>query len=387
MKKIFTLIAVACVAMSANAQDSYRSVVITEGGNITFATEFGSVCEPVMKTVKTYDEEGNETGTEEVVDYYKATNVEDGRVVVDVVTPNMKVQAVGGSVPAKEESLASGAQAILADGTVTQWDDIKWELKNHKTDINDEANTKIYIVNGSGNPFVGLSAVQVSKDGEVVEGAYKADYEFYEPDGSKGLPQVGLYYKFTPQTDGKLKVLIWANKGRRKTFLVPESTKQAITYEVEGYINNNKIVDADGNKVLNAEGKEMMKLLSDADVKAVWQEEFDKAVASAISGGKTEEEALAETHKSLDWVIGHWNQAFWGWLSFDAVAGETYWLFQHSSQIGFGGFEFTSTGSNGIANVNAEDNADAPVFNLAGQRVAAGTKGLLIKNGKKFIVK
>ena len=40
------------------------------------------------------------------------------------------------------------------------------------------------------------------------------------------------------------------------------------------------------------------------------------------------------------YVIGNGNQNFWGWLTFDVEAGEEYWVFQHSSQIGFGGFEF-----------------------------------------------
>lgn len=50
--------------------------------------------------------------------------------------------------------------------------------------------------------------------------------------------------------------------------------------------------------------------------------------------------------------------------------------------ISFGG------DATGIIEVNAAANAaDAPAFNLAGQRVANGTKGLLIKNGKKFVNK
>ena len=40
------------------------------------------------------------------------------------------------------------------------------------------------------------------------------------------------------------------------------------------------------------------------------------------------------------YVIGNGGQNFWGWLTFDVEAGEEYWVFQHSSQIGFGGFEF-----------------------------------------------
>lgn len=42
----------------------------------------------------------------------------------------------------------------------------------------------------------------------------------------------------------------------------------------------------------------------------------------------------------------------------------------------------------GISGVTVDEAAaDAPTYNLAGQRVAADTKGLVIKNGKKFINK
>ncbi|MGN1375092.1 MAG: hypothetical protein ACI4V5_00910 [Prevotella sp.] len=41
-------------------------------------------------------------------------------------------------------------------------------------------------------------------------------------------------------------------------------------------------------------------------------------------------------------------------------------------------------GINGIT-VDGADNANAPVFNLAGQRVSKEAKGILIQNGKKFI--
>lgn len=45
-------------------------------------------------------------------------------------------------------------------------------------------------------------------------------------------------------------------------------------------------------------------------------------------------------------------------------------------------------GTSGIDNIKATaENADAPVYNLAGQRVSKDTKGMLIRNGKKFIVK
>ena len=47
----------------------------------------------------------------------------------------------------------------------------------------------------------------------------------------------------------------------------------------------------------------------------------------------------------------------------------------------------TTAGATAISNVNAEMNADAPVYNLAGQRVARAEKGIFIQNGKKVIMK
>ena len=76
-----------------------------------------------------------------------------------------------------------------------------------------------------------------------------------------------------------------------------------------------------------------------------------------------------------------------GNLTFDAAANETYYIFCKSTQVGFGGFEFTA-GTNGISDITADKaKADAPVFNLAGQRVSKNAKGILIQNGKKFIAK
>ena len=42
----------------------------------------------------------------------------------------------------------------------------------------------------------------------------------------------------------------------------------------------------------------------------------------------------------------------------------------------------------GINNITTEAaDADAPVYNLSGQRVGKNAKGVLIKNGKKYVVK
>lgn len=49
---------------------------------------------------------------------------------------------------------------------------------------------------------------------------------------------------------------------------------------------------------------------------------------------------------------------------------------------------FSKNGATGINKVVADEaNANAPVYNLSGQRVGKNAKGVLIKNGKKYVVK
>lgn len=55
-----------------------------------------------------------------------------------------------------------------------------------------------------------------------------------------------------------------------------------------------------------------------------------------------------------------------------------------ATTIGNISFAGAGTGINGIT-VDGADNANAPVYNLAGQRVSKDAKGILIQNGKKFI--
>ena len=57
------------------------------------------------------------------------------------------------------------------------------------------------------------------------------------------------------------------------------------------------------------------------------------------------------------------------------------------NQLGFFGYEFTPSDASGISNLKSVDNTDAPIYNLAGQKVSNDYKGLVIKNGKKSIKK
>lgn len=284
-----------------------------------------------------------------------------------------------------------------------EWGDVTWEVKNNQ--VNDLVNP-IYIVNGQGNAYEKIMAEEVYTDDQPT-GTYRACYGYLDYESGKtGIPGYGLYYKFTPSVAGNLKVTIWANKGNRKTFVVKGSTGTPLVphvdYKIEGYVNGIKGED----------GK--LQFFDNEGIKARHDEQ----------GANT-------------YVIDKGNAHFWGYISFPVEANESYYVFQASSQIGFGGFEFGSVsyvsapdgvmddefnhgvkndkgevvtitrenivveaqGSStptsvvpnldpsGISSVKAVANTNAPIYNLAGQKVNSSFKGIAIQNGKKFVVK
>ena len=323
MKKIFTLVSMALFAMSMDAQDVYNAIV---DGKL--ASEFAAV------TGKGDGEGG------------VANNSADGKSIVTINKGKATVTAVGGTTPANDETIGGGAQQIVpgavidADkhiyevASVGAWNDISWG-KTNQGDID------FWYVTGKGNPYVKMNAIENSKDDEW-QGNYKADYVYYNPDGSLGMPITGLYYKFTASAAGAFKVKVWANKGNRQTFVVNAKTKKAERLLASGYING--VNDADGKK----------KLLTVEQVDSVHHVYIYSKYEAAVAKGKADDETqeafeqrIADLKATADadsitnqYVIGNGGQNFWGWLTFDVEAGEEYWVFQHSSQIGFGGFEF-----------------------------------------------
>ena len=320
MKKLFTLVSMALFAMSMDAQDVYNA--IADG---KLASEFAAVA-------------GENGGV--------ANNSADGKSKVTITKGKATVTAVGGTTPANDETIGGGAQQIVPGiavegkentykvASVGAWNNINWGLKN-------QGDIDFWYITGTGNPYVDMLCVQNSKDGELVPDSYKADYVYYNPDGSLGMPITGLYYKFTASVAGAFKVKVWANKGNRQTFVVNAKTKKAERLLASGYING---VNADGKK----------KLLTIEQVDSVHHVyiygDYEAAVAKGKADDETQEDfetrianlkATADANSiARQYVIGNGNQNFWGWLTFDVEAGEEYWVFQHSSQIGFGGFEF-----------------------------------------------
>ena len=279
-----------------------------------------------------------------------ANNIADGKSIITIKAGKATVTAVGGTTPANDTEIGGAAQQIVPGAAiegmentyevaeVKAWNDVSWGMKN-------QGDIDFWYVTGTGNPYVNMYCVQNSKDGELVEGSYKADYVYYEPDGSKGMPITGLYYKFAASEQGAFKVKVWANKGNRKTFVVNANTMKAERLYASGYING--VNDESGKK----------KLLTVEQVDSVhhiyiWgnYDNLVKQNEEAAAAGEelpNSEEKLATAKEEAEameierqYVIGNGNQNFWGWLTFDVEPGEEYWVFQHSSQIGFGGFEF-----------------------------------------------
>jgi hypothetical protein len=332
------------------------------------------------------------------------------------------------------------------------WGDITWAPGNSLTDVT-EGNHTFYILKGTGNAYKEVYVEDFEGEtGHVTRPFYT--YVFYWQ-GVTGVPGYGLYYKFTPKASGKLKVAIWANKGNRATTIVPASTGIPMVmhtdYLVEGYINGQKVKESDGvTNAKNADGKEILKFFSNDDIKKIHTEDFANPW-----GSLTEPDKDGNMPDKWNYVIAGGNQALWGWLTFDVTANESYYVFQASSQLGFGGYEFTPDGGTteyyypalgttvadmadefknavdesgkaktttekgsvitfGSANMNveavgsstptsvvpdksgtgieavmnvSEKSTNAPIYNLAGQKVNANAKGLLIQNGKKMIKK
>ena len=242
---------------------------------------------------------------------------------------------------------------------------------------NNCGDAEIYCVNGKGNPTTGVAFVEVRTDG-IGTGNYRPCYDtkqdpegpyyaadgvttienpnfYYQPDGKNGLPNNGVYYKFTPKTDGLLSVIGWIAKGNRKAFIVKESDAKALepgsSVLYSGYINDNSCKDENG--------------------KFVYQESIP---------------VNAENPYVPQAGIGNTGVVAWVYFTFEAKANETYWAFCQSTQFGFGGFEFTPGGSAGISDIVTDNaSADNRIYNISGQQVNDSFRGIVIKNGKKYV--
>ena len=77
-----------------------------------------------------------------------------------------------------------------------------------------------------------------------------------------------------------------------------------------------------------------------------------------------------------------------GTVTFSVAEGGTYYVLAAGTRMGFYGFKYVTGTSTGISDIQApKSSKDGATFNLLGQKVANDAKGIVIKNGKKFINK
>lgn len=330
MKKIFTLISVALCAMSVNAQAIWK------------AAEFD-----LSNAVETELSEGvygggtadaPDTSIPLTIKTSTITSTVDGITMTGLSTPN--------SLSKMDE--AAGKTQVY------------WELKG-SVDGNDALITAdctpqfAQYLMPKGNPgFQHWEFYELNSEGDEVFRAYDTYWEI----GATAMPAKGAYYKFAATKSGDLRVAIYGNKNANPTYIVDEATLQPLapaSVKVSIYYQNTGFP---------------------------YEGSVDEGTAKYFNVGP-----MAD-----DYVLQHTNgitqnRPVLGFLDFAVEAGKTYWLFNPKSQIGIYGFSFTEGGGTGIANVKKEMESNAPRYNLAGQKVAADFKGVVIQNGKKMILK
>ena len=332
MKKIFTLISVALLAISANAQTTWKAADFDLSGEVLTDLSEGIYGGGTADAPDTSIPLTIKTST--------ITATIDGITMTGVSTPN------------------SLSKKDVEEGK-TQ---VYWELKGKKADdenpndalITDDCSPKFtqYLM-PKGNPgFQHWEFYELNSDGDEVFRAY----DTYWAIGATAMPAKGAYYKFAATKGGALRVGIYGNKNTEPTYIVDEATltplapanvKVSIYYQNTGF---------------------------------AYEGSADEGTAKYFNVG-----TMAD-----DYVLQHTNgvtqnRPVLGYIDFNVEAGKTYWLFNPKSQIGIYGFQFTEGGDAAISNVKTTENTDTPVYNMAGQKVDKNYKGVVIQNGKKRV--
>lgn len=74
-----------------------------------------------------------------------------------------------------------------------------------------------------------------------------------------------------------------------------------------------------------------------------------------------------------------------GTVAFSVAEGGTYYVLAAGTKMGFFGFKYETGTSTGISSIEAAAKNDGKTYNMAGQQVSSSFKGLVIKNGKKYV--
>lgn len=337
MKRTFTLLSLCLTLMGGYAQ--------TDGVNV-----------PELD-IDDYEHWFVNTDDGKLKSDYVANSDANAMSVVTFSTTNVTGTHTSGPVAGYNDGeLVDGKLSPKVDNT---WDGIKAQALSKDNSVE-----PFYYVSGKGNP-VNLDKVEfepIVTDG-VETGQYRVNWtnSYYSPDGSNGLPTNGTYITLSSKINGFFVVAVWVNKGSRETYIAKKSDNKALAFGTDivaaGY------VQATNNKV------------DESSPLSGYMKYQDKIAMKGTDGADA-------------YVIGAGNRPVWAYLGFKADANETYYIFNNSSQIGFGGFILMTSDPSGISDVTVADKAQKSVrHNISGQQVDASYKGLVIENGKKFVQK
>lgn len=340
MKKIFTLISMALVAMSVNAQ----TVETWDASTLDLSTAVTSSenkSEGLKKVPTQYPTKGYEPTADVVkADGTAALTLTD--YVFTVTTENVSLKGVStpNSDGKKEDAWrttggAGNNQALdIKQGDYPQWTN--------------------YVNAKTGNPSMeAIEYFYTNSDGSPVGPRYVET--FWEP-GCGKLPAKGEYLEVTFAKKGTFVVGLFINRPNSNLYILDKEKIElmpADKIKIEGYVNNNTVT----------------------------------------YGGLTEPFQTLKVND--DYTISHSNseigipgKQILAYVTID-VEAKTYLMFNPKNQLGIYGFKFTPESGSGINTIKAteKNDANAPVYNLAGQKVEKNQKGILIQNGKKFVNK
>lgn len=207
-------------------------------------------------------------------------------------------------------------------------------------------------IQGRGNPAL----THEEYDEETAEGTAHRVLETYYEAGCKQLPIRGSYVEFETKADGVLDMILYVHRNNCQLMVVDEATKKEIApsaFTIQGYFNNNTVVWGTNTEALSS---------------IVMTDDYKVHVADAP------------------------NKQFFGSVKFNAAANTKYMVFIPTGQIYLYGFNFIPAGtSTAIEDVEVANPAATiktnVIYNLAGQVVDENYKGIVIKNGKKYLMK
>lgn len=214
-----------------------------------------------------------------------------------------------------------------------------------------------YLQAKTGNPsMLDIEYFFTNSDGNRV--GPRTVEDFWAP-GCGKLPAKGEYIEVSFSKAGTFVAGLFIQRPTSNLYIIDKETIQLLApsaIKIAGFNNNNTV-----KPVEDADAYQQMKLNDDYTI----------------------------SYANPDYSINTGKQVF-GHVSFDVEAGKTYLMLNPKNQLGIYGFQFTpNEDPSGVETIKTNKvwNADAPMYNLSGQKVDKSYKGIVIQNGRKFFNK